>query len=956
MKKNLLLIITLLLFLPIGLYAQVDNSLWSHVGPISENLQNDNEFETGRLEMIAVNPNNEQEIFAGGHKTGLWYTTDGAENWTNVSTLPIGTNGVSAIAFNTNNELIIANRVDYQYDVLDRTTALFKYIPASNQWVSLGNIPIIGRAYTVNTIAIHPTNNNLILLGTSHGIYRSNNAGQNWSAINTANEYIQLIEFVYNNFSTQYDIYYTGTNISLSDSDKSIHQLIGEPIFARSTNLGLGFAEITVFANQLLSSYPITNIYGTTFCIGASNNLNELNFYMYTAKDITDPAIPALNIISKVTVNPQTGTSSCSILKSYNENNWNEVTTTRMAIAFDQLNDFLWIGATQIRYFNLTTSILGPLHYGFTNITEPNMVHADLHDVFISPNNPDMLYVVSDGGFYTGDLNTPNVFEHKNNGLHIAMINGFSGASKDPNYYVIGLHDIIYTSFYDQAELSNRHTRKTHENDGGVIDNQNNDLIIFDHSSKTEYYHVSTDGGATTTISANLSRTTLFGVNPFFQDPYRGRIYAGMKSMSLAQFNYDSNKFDIKKSLICMADYLPFNPDLSFQMMIIRMAFSRSNENSIHLITSTSTAASGPTFRSCGEVFQYIGNNFDDMLQDNNPSTEHYDSNGDHQWRRVSPEWTSLSNMGSGFTSVPDDELINFNYSGVVKSHFDDNVVYISMDMVPNNNGVKVLKFNNTTWEDYSTGIPSTEVTTAMINDPMSNDGFYLITESNIYYRDASMSSWMHFSNNMPKIFATQMEINNLERTIRAGTYGRGIWKSCLKCPESIIHNETATYTDPYTLIEGSEITSISTINPAKEVNYKANKIIRLKPGFKAKANSKFRAVIQSCTPQIKSSQVVIKPLENSIDLEEFIIEQSNIDRLEVYPNPSSEQFTVKFNGLTLDSQLKLVNIQGQVIPIKLESVSDGTVSFKLTGYPPGIYILTLQHIDKTYQSKIVLE
>ena len=56
MKKILILIFVLI---STFISAQINNSKWNFVGPISENLQNGNLFETSRLNKIAIDPVND---------------------------------------------------------------------------------------------------------------------------------------------------------------------------------------------------------------------------------------------------------------------------------------------------------------------------------------------------------------------------------------------------------------------------------------------------------------------------------------------------------------------------------------------------------------------------------------------------------------------------------------------------------------------------------------------------------------------------------------------------------------------------------------------------------------------------------------------------------------------------------------------------------------------------------
>jgi len=130
--------------------------------------------------------------------------------------------------------------------------------------------------------------------------------------------------------------------------------------------------------------------------------------------------------------------------------------------------------------------------------------------------------------------------------------------------------------------------------------------------------------------------------------------------------------------------------------------------------------------------------------------------------------WTNLtSNLPSG-NSV----------SAIETSPFDENIVYV----VQQN---KVFKSENKgiTWTDISGTLPDVQMSTLAYykNSP---EGLYLGTDIGIFYRDASMTDWILFSQGFPASSrVTELEIYydpaGMEGdVIRAGTYGRGLWES----------------------------------------------------------------------------------------------------------------------------------------------------------------------------------
>lgn len=943
--KNIIYILAIIL--QIGAYSQVNNSHWTHVGPISENLVGANKFETARLEYIAVNPNDLNEIVAGGFSAGMWYSSDKAENWEPVTNTPAtGTNGISAVTFNNSDQVIFSNYIQYKGKTpLDRSDGLFRYNPSTGTITTLAALPIAG-SYIINAIAVHPNNDNIILVGSTHGMYRSTNGGASWSLVATAREYIREIEFTYDNINSEYNVFYTGTDLDVATSmDEEIYAYDGgEPIMARSTNDGITFTEITSFKTGFLATFPGRDVYATTFCEGKSLNLNESVFYTYSA--ILDS--PSRYVIYKVVYNYSTNSETITLVDDYTVST---VTTVRMTIAHDDLNDRLWMGGTKMRYYDLNLNngwILGTS----SNNDNPDRVHDDIHDAFIAPTDPTTLYLVSDGGFYLNDLATdPNDFDHKNNGLHVALVNGFSGSAQDPNFYVTGLQDIVKINLFDgTTDASSIHN--AHENDGGLINAFDEDLIIMDVSSYNTHYKVSTDKGATIagTYSLPPGNATAFGVPAYFQDPYRERLYYGMKGVKFSQYDPALGKFGDFKSRLNLADYWPYPyVPISFQLMVNGMAFARDDENSVHLITT-----SHPNVTSGGVVVKYIGNDFDAMMKDDH---EFYDSNGDRQWEFITPEWLTGSNMTGDFTTISADDRGKFSYRGIAKSPLDDNMIFVACSEIPDNPDLKVIRYDDNIWSNYSNGIPLDEYPTAIISDQYSNQGLYCVTERAVYYRDASMSSWIKFSNSYPGLFGNQMEINQLERTLRVGTYGRGIWKSYLKCPGNVDYYETASYWSN-TLIEGRLIESVATVNAGSfDVVYKANTAVQLYPGFTAYPGSNFRAFITTCTP---TPVVPESPVHTGTSFVEGTVENiaavyfeaKPLTDFKVYPNPTKGMFNVDLSGLEDVSTIEVVSMTNQVV-YQSTGGSD-KLRIDLGREEAGIYIIRVITADKVYTKQLV--
>jgi autotransporter-associated beta strand protein/uncharacterized repeat protein (TIGR03803 family) len=82
-------------------------------------------------------------------------------------------------------------------------------------------------------------------------------------------------------------------------------------------------------------------------------------------------------------------------------------------------------------------------------------------------------------------------------------------------------------------------------------------------------------------------------------------------------------------------------------------------------------------------------------------------------------------------------------------------------------------------WTEYSTGLPVFPVN-CITYDAGSQDGLYVGTDVGVFYRDKNMPAWVCFNNHLPNSIVTDLDINYCARTIKAATFGRGIWQSSL--------------------------------------------------------------------------------------------------------------------------------------------------------------------------------
>ena len=75
----------------------------------------------------------------------------------------------------------------------------------------------------------------------------------------------------------------------------------------------------------------------------------------------------------------------------------------------------------------------------------------------------------------------------------------------------------------------------------------------------------------------------------------------------------------------------------------------------------------------------------------------------------------------------------------------------------------------------------------SLVVEGSSNNGIYLLNEEGVFYTNDELvngteQEWQLFGSGLPHVPKSEIEINYVSNTLRAGTYGRGIWEIKLPC------------------------------------------------------------------------------------------------------------------------------------------------------------------------------
>jgi hypothetical protein len=134
---------------------------------------------------------------------------------------------------------------------------------------------------------------------------------------------------------------------------------------------------------------------------------------------------------------------------------------------------------------------------------------------------------------------------------------------------------------------------------------------------------------------------------------------------------------------------------------------------------------------------------------------------------------TTWSNITAG---VPTNSA---SITDITCDNTNPNNVYVSLSGYTS--GVKVYASSNggVSWSNYSTGLPNIPHNCIIYRNG-SPQAIYVGTDMGVYYREASMASWMPYMTNLPNVIVDELEIYYPTQKLRAATYGRGVWETDL--------------------------------------------------------------------------------------------------------------------------------------------------------------------------------
>ena len=167
-------------------FAKNPTANWTAIGPFDPGTRGGSLPGTGRINAIAVDPNNPNTWYAGAPSGGIWKSTNAGDSWSYLfGDLP--QIGVSSIAIDANNSDIIYAATGDDDAADSYSLGVYKSTDGGATWAGTGlsveNTAVFsnwGNNRLLSNVLIDPTDSNVIWAAGNFGVWKSIDGGVTW--------------------------------------------------------------------------------------------------------------------------------------------------------------------------------------------------------------------------------------------------------------------------------------------------------------------------------------------------------------------------------------------------------------------------------------------------------------------------------------------------------------------------------------------------------------------------------------------------------------------------------------------------------------------------------------------------------------------------------------------------------------------------------------------------------
>ncbi len=647
-----------------GAFAANPISNWTSVGPFRPGIFTEQLPGTGRINAIAVDPNNPDIWYIGAPAGGIWKSTDAGGNWENLFD-DFPQIGVSAIAIDPNdsNIVYIATGDDDAFD--SYSVGVFKSLDGGQTWQTTGfNPDNTGFNTLMMEILIDPTDSNTLWLAASSGLYKSTDGAATWDLRQPG--YI--------------------ADLKLKPDDPNTVYAVGNEYIRANGNTTVYYKSTDGENFELLDS-PILPLSNGRVLLGVSAANPEV-LYVLSARTFSDNF--SYRGLYKST------DAGESFTQTANEEDLMESSQAWFDLALEispDNADEVYVGCLNIWKSTDGGDSFSKLNEWFVN--DAAYTHADIHTMKTFNGT---LFACTDGGLYTSD-DRGQTFIDKTGNAAVGQFYRVSVAKGDASIITGGLQD-NGGQILGEGNWNNYHGGDGMDN---AIDPKNSSLV-YGFTQFGGSLNLSTDGGQSIgrfapPLDVNDNPRRGNWITPMAVDS-EGRLYAGYDGV----FTFNGDGWDVLYEDVA-------NPleDLEISVTDPQSMYIAQDDE---LLFSTD---GGTTFTSVATFGSVVA---DIAIHSSDPQIAYVVTS-----RRIgTPERNQSAERGVFKVTVSDgqgtveDLTLNLPadqayFTIVHQGRHPDNPIYVGTSL-----GVYRLDDSLTEWEDYFTGLPSLAISDLSIS------------------------------------------------------------------------------------------------------------------------------------------------------------------------------------------------------------------------------------------------
>jgi hypothetical protein len=231
------------------------------------------------------------------------------------------------------------------------------------------------------------------------------------------------------------------------------------------------------------------------------------------------------------------------------------------------------------------------------------------------------------------------------------------------------------------------------------------------------------------------------------------------------------------------------------------------------------------------------------LFAPSNPSRM-YAAGGNQAWYGPGEVYTS-ANFGNNLVTISGNPGFPETFSVVTDmAVHPDTALTVFVSLGGLTAGQKVYRSTNAgqTWTNITYNLPNVTVNSVV----STGEDIFVGTDISVYHLPANGTTWTDVGDNLPHTPVTELLYDPGTGVLVAATFGRGVWERNV-CVEDIYLDYPLSGSLQYSCDDMLTSTSLISGNVIDSVEFKANGMIKLLPGFKVGTGAFLKAEIDAC-------------------------------------------------------------------------------------------------------------